>query len=423
VFFLQKAIKELTDTQKEQGTSVERVKQITDELIPLKEQLAILLGKETEAMKEAREEREESIKAIEKEDNARKSLLATMLKELRALESDLEGELAVTLDQQRDLQTANIQRTYNDRVRILATSLSEQLLSQDEFDVDLMDAKSSRDAEMLKAEQDYQDAIFAINKKAADDLEDLGDEEEAANKEQQEGRIELAFAGVNTLSSLVSSIAQMQQNAFAAEQDELTKQLDQGLITREEFDNKTTEIKRKQAQSSKDAALFQAIISTASSIAEALPNIPLSVLAGVIGAAKIAAIASAPLPQFAEGVIGLKGKGTETSDEIPAMLSLNESVMTGAETRKYNAELWAMRNGTFDKLMKEKYSVPKIDASLFSGWGDMGKSAEMNGLMATLKDHNIIAALDRSRQSQTNGFKYLAKELTHNKRQNSRLGW
>lgn len=37
---------------------------------------------------------------------------------------------------------------------------------------------------------------------------------------------------------------------------------------------------------------------------------------------------------FAKGVVGLKGPGTETSDDIPANLSLNESVITAKGTKK-----------------------------------------------------------------------------------------
>jgi len=44
-------------------------------------------------------------------------------------------------------------------------------------------------------------------------------------------------------------------------------------------------------------------INTARAIVEALPNIPLSVLVGALGALQIAAIAAKPIPQFAEGGI------------------------------------------------------------------------------------------------------------------------
>jgi hypothetical protein len=48
---------------------------------------------------------------------------------------------------------------------------------------------------------------------------------------------------------------------------------------------------------------------------------------------------------------------------------------------------------------------------MLSGFADMGKSAEVNGLTANLKDHNIIAAMDRHRAADVAGFKMLAAKL------------
>jgi hypothetical protein len=54
---------------------------------------------------------------------------------------------------------------------------------------------------------------------------------------------------------------------------------------------------------------------------------------------------------FKDGVIDLKGKGTATSDSIPARLSKGESVMTAQETKMYKPYLQAMRDGTFNPMM------------------------------------------------------------------------
>lgn len=76
-------------------------------------------------------------------------------------------------------------------------------------------------------------------------------------------------------------------------------------------------------------------------------------LAGI----SIATVAATAIPQaiqitqpkkYKDGVIDLQGKGTATSDSIPAMLSKGESVMTAKETQEYKPVLKAMREGTFD---------------------------------------------------------------------------
>jgi len=75
-----------------------------------------------------------------------------------------------------------------------------------------------------------------------------------------------------------------------------------------EMDKKRLAAKRKQAKATKATSLMEAIVHTASAVAEALPNIPLSILIGIMGAAQAALIASQPLPSFAKGgIAGLHG--------------------------------------------------------------------------------------------------------------------
>ena len=66
---------------------------------------------------------------------------------------------------------------------------------------------------------------------------------------------------------------------------------------------------------------------------------------------------------------------------------------------------------------------PALDSAMLSGFADMGKSAELNGLTANLKDHNIIAAMDRNRQATVQGLKLIKQELSKNKRVNIRSKW
>ena len=65
--------------------------------------------------------------------------------------------------------------------------------------------------------------------------------------------------------------------------------------------------KRKKAAFDKAAAITQAIVSGARGVVEALPNVPLSIIVGLIAAAQIARIAATPLPQYAKGGIHKKG--------------------------------------------------------------------------------------------------------------------
>ncbi|GAG52565.1 unnamed protein product, partial [marine sediment metagenome] len=68
-----------------------------------------------------------------------------------------------------------------------------------------------------------------------------------------------------------------------------------------EFDKKRKKAMRAQAIRTKVVGIMEAAIHTASAIIEALPNIPLAIAVGIMGAAQTALIAAQPLPTFAKG--------------------------------------------------------------------------------------------------------------------------
>lgn len=79
----------------------------------------------------------------------------------------------------------------------------------------------------------------------------------------------------------------------------------------EEFDQKQTALKRKQAKQDKDNALFKIAINTAVGVISALtsipPNVPLSIAIGALGAIQLGVVASKQIPQFKDGVRGFEG--------------------------------------------------------------------------------------------------------------------
>lgn len=68
-----------------------------------------------------------------------------------------------------------------------------------------------------------------------------------------------------------------------------------------QYDEKRRVIQQKQAKDNRSLAIFNTTIATAQAVVSALPNIPLSVVIGLMGAAKIALIASQQIPQFYKG--------------------------------------------------------------------------------------------------------------------------
>lgn len=106
-----------------------------------------------------------------------------------------------------------------------------------------------------------------------------------------------------------NTIANASQANFDAEYTRLEMQKENSLrfagdsaTAREEIERQAEEkrkaIARREAEAQKRLAIFNAIIDTSQAVVAALPNIPLSVAIGVIGAAQIALIASQQIPQF-----------------------------------------------------------------------------------------------------------------------------
>ena len=95
----------------------------------------------------------------------------------------------------------------------------------------------------------------------------------------------------------------------------------------DKFDKKKAAADKKQAKRAKAIAILEATVATAAAVVKALPNIPLSIAAGVIGAAQIATIASTQIPAFAEGglvsgaTLGLIGEGPGTSMSNPEVIA------------------------------------------------------------------------------------------------------
>ena len=85
------------------------------------------------------------------------------------------------------------------------------------------------------------------------------------------------------------------------------------------------EASHRNALFAKRAAQLEAVVNTASAVVEVLPNIPLSIAMGTLGAIQIAKIESA---KFADGGI-VHGSGN--TDSVPAMLTPGEVILNAAQ--------------------------------------------------------------------------------------------
>ena len=146
-------------------------------------------------------------------------------------------------------------------------------------------------------------------------------EKKLTDKQLEQQKI--ATVTLNSAVQLTDAISQMQQSKIQNElEDEknkndeknkfLKEQLDANLITEAEYNTQKSAIdaeykanesklKTEAFKKEKQANIIKATMSTAVGVVGALPNVPLSILAGILGAAQIALIAQQQVPKFAKG--------------------------------------------------------------------------------------------------------------------------
>lgn len=249
----------------------------------------------------------------------------------------------IALCQQFGIDTIEVYNAYSEKIeaiidRELENEVSASIAAQDRINQALM-SSSEREkasvrqkyAELIALAEQYGIDTLALKEKMDEELASIKEDEEPQDIfgmspedwEDLEGKIGKAIQLAGQLADIWGQFNQIQADKEKKELQEyerscnrkkelLNKQLNAGKISQEQYNARTsqldadlekkkTEIAKKQAKRDKAQSIFSAIISTAAAISQALPNIPLSIIAGIMGAAQIAVIASQPLPEYAKG--------------------------------------------------------------------------------------------------------------------------
>ena len=182
-----------------------------------------------------------------------------------------------------------------------------------------------------------------------------------------------------------SFISEASNRNFQNEYDNLAKQKEISLLfagesasaraeIERQYDERQREIKRRQAQAEKRQALFNIAIDTAQAIVSALPNIPLSIAIGVIGAIQAGVVAGQQIPQYFKGTDNHKG----------GLMMIND-----AKSSNYK-EIIQTPDGKM-RMYNERNKV--VDAPKGTKVFDANKSLDMlmfdNGLNNLLLSNNI----------------------------------
>lgn len=305
------------------------------------------------------EEKEKDDKTEEKALREKRRLIEAYKKSVDELN---ESEIGLISTEQSRVDKATIQ-------------FANQVL-RPRFEQELLDSRAPKGDVQLNAILEAQQEQKKIDEKKKK-------EEEKRRKEAEDSILKSAKTVRDVTIQYIQDVLQAQINALDTEiAIRQTRQTE--AIELAKFGN--TEILREETQRLEDAqakreevaqkqlALNALLQASAAGIAaaQALQTIT---NAGATGdpyttAARIAAAVAALAAGFAfvtnlanaargfkDGVIGLDGPGTSTSDSIHARLSKGESVMTAKETQKYRPYLEAMREGTFNKMIGSSTSM------------------------------------------------------------------
>jgi len=280
----------------------------------------------------------------------------------------------------------------------------KSLVIQEDLTDDILEDADRRNAGLIAKGQDLVSAQRALQEQITKDQE-----------EQEQIREMLSFAAVDGLISIVGSVAQIQNNLIQDELNDLQAALENGSITREEFEDRRKQLLREQAENQKSAALFQATIDGAAAVVATFRTDPTGILAAIVGAtvaANIAAIASQPLPEFAEGgFVNEHGeiRGRSHKQGGVKIEAEGGEFITSAKHAKQNADiLKAINSGQWEKYKMENIIAPAINQVLEGGFENMGASYSLQN---NFNDKNLLRAIDRHRTSDKDGFIFLAQEL------------
>lgn len=304
-----------------------------------------------------------------------------------------------------------------DKTKELNEAIAQTKL-QDAFKLDSDDPFSAIGDGLVDMEEGTEEATTAATDAWNEHFNELMAGQDAAFNNDRANR-EQSFNEwqqyITQISGLANSFSRLQRALGDQELANIRNQLDQGQITREEYDVKRRELLSKQAEEEKQFAIFDATINGAVAIVNAFkdggPILAALVAAGV--AAEIAIIAARPTPQFAEGgwVDEKTGKihgRSHAHGGVKIEAEGDEFITKGKYAKPNAAILEAINTGNWEKYKMENIITPAINQVLDGGFENMGASYMLNN---SFNDKNMLFATDRLRKSNRMDAQYIVSQL------------
>jgi hypothetical protein len=160
---------------------------------------------------------------------------------------------------------------------------------------------------------------------------------EAERAELRRKQIDQGFEIANAATDL---LIEANQRQYEEELASLEDARERGVLTEEQYEARVKKIKQKAAEDQKKAQIFQATMSAAQSILNALTVQPATAVpaavafAAITSALNLAKVIATPIPKFKKGTLAVPGRDTG-EDTVHAMLRPGEAVIPTEINREY----------------------------------------------------------------------------------------
>ena len=290
---------------------------------------------------------------IAQEEAAKKASLENTLSDISGILNTVGGLFSQhtanrleEIDQTETRQIDSINRQYNKQIDALRG---------------IVDAETAKTEELLKLEAEKHDKIEASIISEYDNKvqwinENVTDEKKkaamlASLEAQHEANLEKARAERESAETTLREDreAAEQSTADALELMEDAKNLALETLAKD-LEAKRAKIRKSAAKREKAVALLSAIVNTAAAVVKALPNIPLSIAIGVLGAIQVGIIAAAPLP-LKEGGVVMRPTIAEIGEAGPeAVIPLNKLGKFGMQSPVMNLKMSVYNYGDINNV-------------------------------------------------------------------------
>ncbi|MDR1762763.1 MAG: hypothetical protein LBR64_02230 [Dysgonamonadaceae bacterium] len=218
--------------------------------------------------------------------------------------------------------------------------------------------------------------------------QELAEKEIEIEERKQEAIKQLASDSFNAMTEWGSAFFDIQQqnlsqqladyqHYYTTDAEAAKKNTSLKLVSQQEYDRKTLEIRRKQAQSEKNQAIFQANIDTAKAILSiwaeyaAMPYVAaaMTAIALIAMGAQIAAINSQQLPKYAKGRKGGKGEFALVGEAGPEIIWVpaSASIMPNRDMqRAFAGKVEAFDRWNMPRLKNNVPDLPIIQQNVIS---------------------------------------------------------